>query len=74
MPSHDTGHLGLVLNVLAVVEDGPELTVEGALVLVVQVAEHGLDGLGGVLGVVEGDTAVMEFVSNFSQITECFVG
>lgn len=55
VPSHDTRHLGLLLNVLAVAEDRPELTVEGALVLVVQVAKHGLDGLGSILSVVEGN-------------------
>jgi hypothetical protein len=58
VPSHDTWHLGLLLNVLAVAEDRPELTVEGAFILVVQFAKHGLDGLGSILSVVEGNATV----------------
>lgn len=41
----------------ALVERGPQLVEEG-VVAAVEVAEDGLDSLGGLVGVVEGDAAV----------------
>lgn len=54
---------GIGLDVLAGGEGLPERAEERALLLVVKVADHGLDGLGGLLGLVEGDTAGQEIVS-----------
>lgn len=54
-------HLALVAlghDVLALVERGPQLVEEG-VVAVVEVAEEGLDGLGSLVGVVEGDAAAL---------------
>lgn len=58
MPLHDAGSLGVLLDVLTVVEDGPQLAVEGSLVAMVQVADDWLDGLGGFFGVVERNAAI----------------
>jgi hypothetical protein len=48
-----------VLNILEAAEDGPELTQEVAVVVAVVVADDGLDGLGGLVSLVEGDLTAM---------------
>lgn len=57
-PSHGTWHVGVLLHVLAVRPDRPQLTHEGALIAVVKLAQLGLDGLGGLLSLVEGNATV----------------
>lgn len=57
-PPEGTGDGGVLLDVAASGPRLPELADEGAGLLVVVGADDGLDGLGGFLGVVEGDTAV----------------
>lgn len=46
-----------MLDVLERAKDGPQLADEVALVVVVEVSEEGLDGLGSLVGLVEGDAA-----------------
>lgn len=55
-PAHLAGRRGVGNDVLAVVEGGPQAVEEGVLA-VVEVAQEGLDGLGGFVGIVEGDFA-----------------
>jgi hypothetical protein len=57
VPSQGAHRLGIILDVLAVVEGGPQLSVERPLVPMVKVANDGLDGLGCFFGIVERDTA-----------------
>lgn len=56
-PAHGTLLGGVVLDVLERAKDGPQLADEVALVVVVEVSEEGLDGLGSLVGLVEGDAA-----------------
>jgi hypothetical protein len=44
-----------VLDVLEGAEDGPQLAQEASVVVAVVVADDGLDGLGGLVSLVEGD-------------------
>jgi hypothetical protein len=44
-----------VLDVLEAAEDGPQLAQEAAIVVAVVVADDGLDGLGSLVSLVEGD-------------------
>jgi hypothetical protein len=48
-----------VLDVLEGTKDVPELTDEVAVVVAVVVADDGLDGLGGLVSLVEGDLTAM---------------
>ena len=57
-PPQRTRRVGVLLNISKRREGLPELANERAAVVVVEIAEDGLDGLGGFLGVVEGDAAV----------------
>lgn len=50
--------MGIGLDVAEVAEVLPELAEERASVVVVEIADDGLNSLGGFIGVVEGDTAV----------------
>jgi hypothetical protein len=44
-----------VLDILEGAEDGPQLTEEAAVVVAVVVTDDGLDSLGGLVSLVEGD-------------------
>lgn len=44
-----------MLDVLERAEDGPQLAQEASVVVAVVVADDGLDGLGGLVSLVEGD-------------------
>ena len=55
-PAHLARRRGVRHDVLALGEGGPQTVKEGVLA-VVEIAEEGLDGLGGLIGVVEGDAA-----------------
>lgn len=57
-PLQRTGHRGVCLDILALREGRPQLADEGALLAVVQVAQQRLDGLGGLLSLIEGDSPV----------------
>lgn len=57
-PVHLAGNFLDGDDVLALGESGPKLVQEG-VVAVVQIAEDGLDGLGGFVGVVKGDFAIV---------------
>lgn len=48
-----------MLDVLEGAENGPELADEVAVVTAVVVADDGLDGLGGLVSLVEGDLTAM---------------
>lgn len=48
-----------MLDVLEAAKDGPELAKEAAVVVAVVVADDGLDGLGGLVSLVEGDLTAM---------------
>lgn len=62
-PPQSTRHVGILLNVLAGREDGPQLAEEGPVVTVVQLAELGRDGVGSLLGPVEGNaTGICQLV------------
>lgn len=65
-PPQSTRDIGVLLDVLAGREDGPQLAEEGPVVAVVQLAELGRDGVGGLLGAVEGNTAV-SFLSQYMR-------
>lgn len=54
-PPQSTGDVGVLFDVLAGREDGPQLAEEGAVVAVVQLAELGRDGVGSLLGPVKGN-------------------
>lgn len=57
-PNKRAGNLGVRNDPLAVGEVVPQLAHEGAVVAVVEGAEHGADRVGGFFGVVEGDATV----------------
>lgn len=54
-PDEGAGNLGVRNDELAGGEAVPELAHEGAVVAVVEGAEHGADRVGGFFGVVKGD-------------------
>lgn len=58
-PPHGARRVGVLLDVLAGRPDGPELAEERALVAVVEVAQLGLDGVCGLLGLVERDATAL---------------
>lgn len=55
-PLEGAGDVGVLDDVLALGEGVPETSEEGARLVVVVLADDGLDGLGGFLCEVEGDT------------------
>lgn len=55
-PAHGARNVRVLLDVLAGGENLPQLTEEGPVVAVVQLSELGLDGVGGLLCAVEGNT------------------
>lgn len=67
-PPHRTWHVGVLLDVLARGEHGPQLAEERAVVAVVELAELRPDGLGGLLSLVEGNATVV------SLLVEKFIG
>ena len=64
-PMQSSGRLLIGHDILALGEVAPELAQEGSLIAVVQVAKHGLDGLGGLSSIVEGN-ATEERVSEIA--------
>lgn len=52
--------MGIGLDVSEVAKVLPELTKERPAIEVVEIADHRLDGLGGFIGIVEGNTAVTQ--------------
>lgn len=56
-PAHGAGNVRVLLDVLAGREHLPQLAKEGSVVAVVKLAKLRLDGVGGLLCAVEGDTA-----------------
>lgn len=48
----------VVINVSQRGEARPELAHERAVVAVVQITQNGLDGFGGLLGIIEGDATI----------------
>lgn len=63
-----SGRLLIGHDILALGKVAPELAQEGSLIAVVQVANHGLNGLGGLASIVEGD-ATRNTVSGMMTIT-----
>ncbi len=58
-PLHGSGSLGVFLDVSAGSEGRPQRAEERASVGMVEGAKHGLDGLGGLLSLVKGNTAAL---------------
>ena len=58
-PAHSTGDGRVVFDVLEGAEDGPQLSEEVAVVVAVVVTDDGLDSLGGLVSLVEGDLTAM---------------
>lgn len=54
---HNPRKILVRLDILALRKIGPQLAQEAPVIAAVQVSEDGFDGLGGLLSVVEGDTA-----------------
>lgn len=66
-PLQRTRHRRVGLDVLALGPRLPELAEEAPRVLVVQVSEERLDGLGGLLSAVEGDSPVKRVRSELDR-------
>jgi hypothetical protein len=62
VPSQGAYRLGVVFDVLAVVEGRPKLFMKRPFVSVVKVANNGLNGFGCFFGIVKRDTAVLTLV------------
>jgi hypothetical protein len=67
-PVQSSGRLLIGHDVLALGKVAPELAQERSLIAVVQVAKHGLDGLGGFSGIVEGNATRRMLVNGNWQL------
>jgi hypothetical protein len=50
---------GVVLDVIEATKDAPELTQEVTVVVTIVVADNGLDGLSGLISLIERDLTIM---------------